>query len=120
MPKKPYRFAQDRKSDPFDCSRLGCHPLAKSRRLPTIGQDQPKLQWDRERPLSGIVRTSAAGAIHPRCEPEWMLRLALGERQLSEVGCSEADVPLSAEAVWQVGDLVVSGVEPEVADGGLC
>jgi hypothetical protein len=29
-------------------------------------------------------------------------------------------IPLSAEAVWKVAGLVVFGIEPEAADGGLC
>jgi hypothetical protein len=32
----------------------------------------------------------------------------------------KAAIPLTAEAVWKVAGLVVFGIEPEIADGGLC
>ena len=39
---------------------------------------------------------------------------------LSDCDWREPERAILAEAVWKVGDLVVSGVEPEVADGWLC
>ncbi len=45
---------------------------------------------------------------------------SLSQWQLSTIPAPKAAIPLSAEAVWKVAGLVVFGMEPEVADGGLC